>query len=87
MPGTCGSIVSYFVPTGVNSPTTVMPSLIASRIGGTTALPSFACTMNAWYSPDVIAFWICDTCLAPSKLGSKNFTSTPFLAASSLIPA
>ena len=87
IPGTCGSIVSYLVPIGVNSPTTVIPSSIASRIGGTTALPSLACTTNAWYSPEVIAFWICDTCLALSKLGSKNLTSMSCLAASSLTPA
>ena len=64
-----------------------MPSSIASRIGGTTALPSLAWTMNAWYLPVVIAFWICETCCWASKLGSKNFTSTPCLAASSLMPA
>ena len=79
--------MSYFVPIGVNSPTTVMPSSIASRIGGTTALPSFACTMKAWNSPRVIAFWICDTCFAASKFGSKNSTSTPSFSACSLIPA
>ena len=77
MPSTCGSIVSNLPPNGVNSATTVMPLAIASRIGGTTALPSFACTTNAWNSPEVIAFWICETCLAASKFGSKNSTSTP----------
>ena len=68
--------MSYFVPIGVNSPTTVMPSSIASR----TAHDRVAVVRlhdEGLGLATVIAFWICETCFAASKFGSKNSTSTP----------
>ena|SRR5437868_11882614 len=62
---------------GVNSPTTVIPFLIACRTAGTTAFPSLAWTTKTWYWPVVIASWICETCVCETKFGSKNFVLAP----------
>jgi hypothetical protein len=43
--------------------------------------------MNAWNSPEVIAFWICETCLAASKFGSNCSASMPSFCACSWMPA
>ena len=50
-----------------------MCAFTACWIAGITALPSFAWITNAWYWPDVIASWICETWVCALKFGSKNF--------------
>ena len=64
-----------------------MCAFTACWIAGITAFPSFAWITNAWYCPEVIASWICETWVCALKFGSKNLALTPACFAACFTPA